>query len=109
MTGRESDKDKPDRLEFKDRPTAQEPRAKVQPSVGRIVHTWVQLESNNGSHVAPAVINRVWNEDSVNLTVFLDSDTGPVRRTSARFVEELPGPDENPTGVGHVWTWPPRT
>jgi hypothetical protein len=76
------------------------------PSIGRVVHAWVDPASNNGHHIAAAVVTRVWGDDVVNLSVFVDADTGPVRQTSARFVEELPGPDDVPNG--YVWTWPPR-
>ena len=43
------------------------------PALGRMVHVFVDPARNNGADVAPAVITRVWSDESINLKVLLDS------------------------------------
>lgn len=82
------------------------------PSVGRIVLTTVDPRQNNGSSEAPAVITRVWNDEMVNLKVFLDSgDT--LWKTSVKFQDKAPEDDDESLpksldGIPSVAYWPPR-
>lgn len=88
------------------------------PSIGRIVHVIVNPEDNNGSDVAPAVIVRVWSEQSVNVRVLLDGNETPWWRTSIPLYESREALEaghaqmvisggERPPLSGAFW--PPRT
>ena len=70
------------------------------PSVGRIV--LFRSEHSNGIDEHPAVINRVWSPDCVNLTVFPDCGA-PVCKTSVVQNESLTEGHQ-----AHAWRWPPR-
>lgn len=76
------------------------------PSLGRIVLVPVVPTLNNGMPVAPAIITRVWSDDTVNVRVFGDCSPGEWK-TSLKRVDELP---EYKAGAApaHVWCWPPR-
>lgn len=70
----------------------------ARPSLGRIV-IYRGLESN-GSNEHPAIVNRVWTPECVNLTVLPDCGT-PTAKTSV-----LPIDPANKEATG--WFWPPR-
>lgn len=70
----------------------------ARPSLGRIV-IYRGLESN-GSNEHPAIVNRVWSEDCVNLTVLPDCGE-PTVKTSATSIDPA---NKEATG----WFWPPR-
>jgi hypothetical protein len=70
----------------------------MQPSVGRIV-LFGDLDSN-GQKEHPAIINRVWSGETVNLTVFPDCGA-PVCKTSVPLLPEG-------TQAGYYWRWPDR-
>lgn len=72
------------------------------PTVGRVVHVAVDPEENAGQGYAAGIITRVWQDDMINVSVFLDSPSGPVQKTSVALHDERP---ENP---GHDAWWPPR-
>ena len=74
------------------------------PSLGRVVHTYVNPEENNGSEIAAASIVRVWSDNMVNLSVTLDG-VGPVRKTSVTLFDERP---DRVVSNGHTCWWPPR-
>jgi hypothetical protein len=76
------------------------------PSLGRIVLVPDNPVHNNGAHVAPAIITRVWSETTVNVRVLADASDGPEWRTSAVLVDELPA--EYDVSTKNVWCWPPR-
>jgi hypothetical protein len=81
------------------------------PSLGRIVLVPTDPSNNNGATAAPAIITRVWNDDTVNVRVFSDSHaSAEALRTSATLVDELPGVFTDPqSGIQrNVWCWPPR-
>lgn len=70
----------------------------MKPSIGRIViHRGI---SSNGVQDHPAVINRVWSDECVNLTVLPDCGS-PTSRTSQIRIE----PDSD---IENGWYWPPR-
>lgn len=73
------------------------------PSVGRQVHVVVSPDINNGQDYAAATITRVWTPELVNVSVTLDSPTGPIQMTSVKLHAERP--DGDPRAA---W-WPPRT
>lgn len=77
------------------------------PSLGRIVLTRVDPRQNNGSNEAPAVIVRVWNDESVNLKVLLDNDSD-LWLTSVKLVEEPPSEPTVSVVPERVAYWPPR-
>lgn len=78
-----------------------------QPSLGRIVLVPMDPVENNGAHVAPAVITRVWSDNSVNLRVLADS-YAIEWRTSVTYAPDLDAiPADDPTRLNR-WTWPPR-
>lgn len=52
------------------------------PTVGRIVHVFVDPALNNGADIAPAVITRVWNDELVNLKVLVDGKSEALWLTS---------------------------
>ena len=67
------------------------------PSLGRIV-IFHGLESN-GINEHPAIINRVWSDTTVNLTVFPDNNS-PIVKTSVVLDESK----QQTAG----WRWPER-
>lgn len=75
------------------------------PSLGRVVHTYVNPTENNGSEVAPATIVRVWSDTMVNLSVTLDGSYGPLHKTSVTLLDEQP---DRSVSSGHTCWWPPR-
>jgi hypothetical protein len=72
------------------------------PSVGQVVHVSVNPAENNGQDYAPGVITRVWSDEMINVSVLLDSPSGPIQKTSVKLSED------RPEGAGHVAWWPPR-
>ena len=71
---------------------------KQKPSIGRIViHRGIE---SNFTKDHPAIINRVWSDTCVNLTVFPDCGA-PQSQTSQVEID--------PTDAeGRGWFWPPR-
>ncbi|GAB3156261.1 hypothetical protein GCM10027258_62420 [Amycolatopsis stemonae] len=80
--------------------------SKQVPSLGRLVLVPMAPVRNNGSHLAPAVIVRVFNETTVNVRVLADSSESPEWRTSCVLVDEPPA--EWDPNRQNVWAWPPR-
>jgi hypothetical protein len=78
------------------------------PSLCRMVLTPVDPATNNGSHLAPAVVTRVFPSGSVNLRVLTDSTRSPDWKQSCVEVEELPESWDMHAN-NNVWAWPPRT
>jgi hypothetical protein len=80
------------------------------PSLGRIVLVPMNPAMNNGAHVAPAIVTRVWSDTSVNVRVLADSSNEPECLRSLTLVDELPeyDGDASPPQNMHVWCWPPR-
>jgi hypothetical protein len=90
------------------------------PSLGRIVHTFVDPKTSNGAEIAPAIITRVWDVGTddrlpyVNIRAMLDSDTPPWWKTSIRiYPDEQAARDatqgvSHPAGGIHAAFWPPR-
>lgn len=74
----------------------------TKPSLGRVVLVPADPAVNNGAHVAPAIITRVWNDEVINVRVLLDSDAVQWR-TSVGYVDSF---DDIETT--HHWMWPPR-
>lgn len=72
------------------------------PSVGRVVHVKVDPAENNGQDFAPGVITRVWSDGMINVSVLLDSPSGPIQKTSVKLTEE------RPEDAKHAAWWPPR-
>jgi hypothetical protein len=72
----------------------------MKPSIGRIV-LFRQL-SSNGTVEHPAIINRVWSDDMVNLMVFPDCGE-PICKTSVHLDE-----DTDLSKNTNAWRWPPR-
>jgi hypothetical protein len=72
--------------------------AEPKPSLGRIV--LVSDRESNGTTEHPAIINRVWSDVCVNLTVLPDCGE-PYCKTSVEL---------NTTGAEVIgqWRWPPR-
>jgi hypothetical protein len=70
------------------------------PSLGRIV--LFRSELSNGSQEHPAVVNRVWSDTCVNLTVFPDCGQ-PISKTSVVQNEDLVDGNQS-----FAWRWPPR-
>lgn len=68
------------------------------PSIGRIV--LVTDNDSNGVTEHPAIINRVWSDTCVNVTVFPDCGR-PYCKTSVVM-------SETGESVKHQWRWPPR-
>ena len=72
----------------------------MNPSIGRIV--LFRALHSNGIDEHPAIINRVWGPECVNLTVF--PDCGPsIVRTSVLQNESMTEGNQN-----LAWRWPPR-
>jgi hypothetical protein len=46
----------------------------MKPSLGRIVIAFVHPTKNNGTDVCPAVITRVWGDNTVNIRTLNDSN-----------------------------------
>lgn len=81
-----------------------------QPSLGRVVLTFVRPELNNGSDVAPATIVRVWPGGLVNLKVHLDN-TGDLWNTSVPLFDSREAAEASPSfvaGAPFAAYWPPR-
>lgn len=72
--------------------------AEQKPSIGRIVI--YRGSQSNGTNEHPAIINRVWNDDMVNLCIFPDCGQVGVQTSIKRIEPESTEP------VG--WFWPPR-
>jgi len=72
------------------------------PSLGRIVLVSDPGHESNGTTEHPAIINRVWSDVCVNLTVFPDCGT-PYSKTSVVLHE-----DESTPPQPNEWRWPPR-
>jgi hypothetical protein len=72
------------------------------PSKGRIVFVKVDPAENNGDDYAPGIITRVWNDEMINVSVLLDSPSGPVQKTSVKLSED------RPEDARHSAWWPPR-
>lgn len=72
--------------------------AEQKPSVGRIV--LVSGKESNGVTEHPAIINRVWSDDKVNVMVFPDNGM-PYPKTSVR--QSTDG-----SAQAEAWRWPPR-
>lgn len=78
------------------------------PSVGRIVLVtgdpkYTPKIQSNGVLVHPAIINRVWSDTTVNVTVFPDAGD-PFNMTSLTQVEDI----SDLKGASSGWAWPPR-
>ena len=69
----------------------------MKPSLGRIVLYHGLVSNTHNEH--PAIINAVWSDTTVNITVFPDCGA-PVCKTSVVQDEEMK--QEN------GWRWPPR-
>lgn len=95
------------------------------PSIGRIVHAFVDPRFNNGADVAPALISRVWEERNdgrpqlVNARVLTDGPdvtwvtSIPLYESREAAEADFEGklPDQQDTGVPQVpfaAFWPPR-
>jgi len=72
------------------------------PSLGRIVLVNDPGHESNGTTEHPAIINRVWSDVCVNLTVFPDYGA-PYTKTSVTLHE-----DESTPPQPNEWRWPPR-
>jgi len=72
----------------------------MKPSIGRIV--LFRSEQSNGISEHPAVINRVWSDECVNLTVFPDCGA-PISKTSVVQNENMTDGNQ-----AFAWRWPPR-
>jgi hypothetical protein len=59
----------------------------MNPTIGRIMHVIGVPATGNGTDIAPAIVTRVWSEDTVNVTVFPDA-AAPVPATSVRIVAD---------------------
>lgn len=70
----------------------------MKPSIGRVVLFRNYL--SNGINEHPAIINRVWSDVCVNLTIFPDCGD-PVNKTSVTLNDDLTSPND-------AWRWPPR-
>ena len=75
------------------------------PAVGRVVHVKVNPAENNGQDYAPGIITRVWSDEMVNVSVLLDSPSGPIQKTSVKLTEARPAEGEDAHNA--AW-WPPR-
>lgn len=82
------------------------------PSVGRIVLVEFSSETYNGAKVHPAIVNRVWGDRCVNLTVFPDGSSPQpltsVERKDVVEAREAPIVDGKSWHPRAVWFWPPR-
>ena len=76
------------------------------PTIGRIVLVPMDPATNNGADVAPAVITRVWNENTINVQILADAP-GCAWRTSLTHADSLDGLGDEPNRL-YRWTWPPR-
>lgn len=75
------------------------------PTVGRIVHYTLESGRSRGE-VRPAVIVCVWNEDMVQLQVFMDgTNDGPEYASGLRWCTSVHYAAEPAEGR---WHWPPR-
>lgn len=71
----------------------------IKPTVGRIVLFRSPNLHSNGVDEHPAIINRVWTDECVNLIVFPDCSV-PTVQTSATYHEAGDG--------DYGWRWPDR-
>jgi hypothetical protein len=69
-------------------------------SIGRVV--LFRSEHSNGIDEHPALVNRVWSTECVNLVVFPDCGV-PVNKTSVMQNESLTEGNQS-----YAWRWPPR-
>jgi len=74
------------------------------PSIGRVVLVRL-IKPSNGSYIHPAIINRVWSNECVNLCVLPDCGA-PFNATSVRICAEFP--PQLPEAPSIVAIWPPR-
>ena len=71
----------------------------MKPTIGRIV--LFRSHDSNGVKEHPAIINRVWSDTCVNLTVFPDCGA-PVCKTSVTLNEDMEDANSH-----YAWRWPP--
>ena len=64
---------------------------RMKPAVGRIVHAFANPTQANGADIAPAIITRVWSDQTVNVTVSLTP-----RRRSRRPASACTTPARKP-------------
>jgi hypothetical protein len=79
------------------------------PTVGRIVLVPMPPSANNGSGVAPAVVTRVNDDETINVRLLPDAPPSiHDYRRSLSYAEEL---DTWPLDQAslYFWTWPERT
>lgn len=71
----------------------------AKPFLGAVVlyKTADATELSNGTDVHPAIVNRVWNDECVSLTVFPDCGA-PFTATSVTHSASL--------GLSRSWDWP---
>lgn len=65
--------------------------------IGDIVFVVVDPRQNNGSDVAPAIVTRVWNENSINVKAVTDGPDN-LWLTSIKLVDERPDEDDPTVG-----------
>lgn len=71
------------------------------PDVGDVVLVPMDPALNNGAHVAPALVTRVWSKSTINVRVLADSHNIDWR-TSVVYRDTL----DDVTFPAAVWTWP---
>ena len=88
------------------------------PSIGRIVRYYEgdaeaplgqqnrYWSGTNGTRYHPAIITRVWSDDCVNLTIFLDHNGVVMRSSAVRLPDEVFADDVHCSNSG--WRWPER-
>jgi hypothetical protein len=74
-------------------------------SKGRIVMAGIEPTMNNGDDTCPAIITRVWSDTMVNIRLFPDGISCPVK-TSVRLYENED--DARQGGIGNACFWPAR-
>jgi hypothetical protein len=80
------------------------------PTVGRVVLVLGIPAQSNGAMVAPGIITRVWNDTTVNVTVFPDA-SAPVPATSVKLCaseDEAYAERDKFDYPQTVAYWPPR-
>lgn len=90
----------------------------MKPTVGRIVHTFVDPKTSNGAEIAAAIVTRVWDDVDglpyVNIRAIPDSDAPPQWKTSVHIYEDEQAARDAKQGVSHpdgglhAAFWPPR-
>jgi hypothetical protein len=70
------------------------------PTIGRIVHVRDCSNGQGADGIAPAIVNRVWNDKTINVTVW--PDNAPAYHMS-RIRQSSPG-----TLRENEWQWPTR-